>query len=69
VVETGTNDQGAHVTIQVRNPADHGADVAIIAQLAAIPEGGSDWISAVDLTPIRDPTQLRARWSTRVMTW
>lgn len=69
VIEMGTDDQGAHVTIRIRNPSDLGTDEAILARLAEIPAGNPAWISAVDLMSIRDPTQLQARWFTRIMTW
>lgn len=69
VTDVGENEQGAHVTISVRSPADLGVDVTILAGLPVVPRGSPSWISAVDLMPIRDPTQLRARWSSRVATW
>lgn len=69
VTGVGENEQGAHVTISIHSPADLGADVTILAGLPVIPRGKPTWISAVDLMSIRDPTQLRARWSSRVLTW
>jgi RecB family exonuclease len=69
IISSGPDDEGAHAMIEIRSPVDLGIATTHLAGMREMPLPGATWIAAVDLKPVRDPSQVRTRWSSRVAVW
>lgn len=69
ILGSGADAKGGHADIEVVAPNDLGVTTTHLMNLSEAPPSGATWLAVVDLQPLRDPSSVGARWSSRIATW